>query len=343
MRILVLGPVYPDSFTRNILIALEEMGHEVVGVSPWRPPVWLPYSLRLALDQAGARGWFGDLKSRLLRRMLEFRPDVFLNSYSDLPPHFVTRLRQSCGAILAAWFPDALTNLGRQYLLACPYHACFFKDRHIVRFVQEKLEQPAFYLPECCNPRWHRRIALSESDRARYTCDVTIACKMYYHRALLLESLAGYDFKIWGPSYPAWLTLPGHLRRAHQNHYVAEEEKAKAFNAAKIVLNTLHYAEIEGVNARLFEIAGCGGFQISEYRDALREFFEPEEEIVVFRTREELKEKVDYYLAHPAERCAIADRAYARAHREHTYQHRLQRLLSIVAKLGRTQSESAHG
>ncbi|MFQ5776818.1 MAG: glycosyltransferase [Terriglobia bacterium] len=343
MRILVLGPIYPDSFARNIVATLEEMGHQVASVSPWRPSARFPYGLRLLLEQAAQRSRIAGLERVLRRRVQKFQPDVVLNAYAGLEPAVVARLRQQTSAFLVAWFPDALANLGRQYLLASPYHAFFFKDRHIMRFVEEKLGQPAFYLPEGCNPRWHRRIAVSESDHARYACDITIACKMYYHRALLLESLAGYDFKIWGPSYPAWLTLPRHLRRAHQNHYVAEEEKAKAFNAAKIVLNTLHYAEIDGVNARLFEIAGCGGFQISEHRDALCELFEPEREIVTFRTRQELKEKVDYYLAHPAERRAIADRAYARAHRQHTYQHRLQRLLSIVAGLGQTQSEPAHG
>ena len=112
--------------------------------------------------------------------------------------------------------------------------------------------------------------------------------------------------------------------------YVADGEKAKAFNAAKIVLNTMHYAEIEAVNQRLFETTACGAFVITEWNPALPELFEPEREVVTFRARQELKEKVDYFLAHPEERQEIADRAYARAHREHTYEIRLTRMFTLL-------------
>lgn len=331
MRILVFGPIYPDSFARNIIVALGEMGHQVAGVSPWEPPPWLPYYSRLLARTAIQRLWSGDMGSLLLRRMRQFQPDICLNVYSDLEPGVVARLRRQTEAALVAWFPDHLANLRRQYLLAAPYHCLFFKDPYIVRFVCDKLGKKAFHLPECCNPLWHRRVELTPAERGFYGCDLTTAANMYYYRALLLEPFADYNLKIWGRSSPPWLNSS--LRRVCQNHFVAELEKAKAFNAAQIVLNTMHYGEIESVNARVFETAGCGAFQISEYRDALARFFEPETEIVTFRTREELKEKVDYYLARPEERRVIADRAHARAYREHTYQHRLRYLLSVVAEL----------
>src|SRR5208283_3083358 len=108
------------------------------------------------------------------------------------------------------------------------------------------------------------------------------------------------------------------------------EEKAKAYLAAKILINTVHYCEIEGVNCTLFEAAGCDAFQIADWKPSLPELFEPEREVVTFRTRQELKAKVDYYLAHPAERQEIASRAYARAHREHTYEQRLEKMFEIL-------------
>ena len=43
----------------------------------------------------------------------------------------------------------------------------------------------------------------------------------------------------------------------------------------------------------------------------------------------ELKERVDYYLAHPEERREIADRAYVWAHREHTYELRLREMFGV--------------
>jgi spore maturation protein CgeB len=151
---------------------------------------------------------------------------------------------------------------------------------------------------------------------------------MYYYRAKLLEPFLGYDLKIWGASYPEWLESP--LRSKYPDVYVAELEKSKAFCAAKIVLNTMNYAEIWGVNDRTFHAAGCGAFQIADARPRLAELFEPDKEIVTFDSADELKDKVDYYLSHPDERQAIADAGYARAHREHTYALRLKRMLDVV-------------
>jgi spore maturation protein CgeB len=222
-----------------------------------------------------------------------------------------------------------MVNLGRQYLLASNLDAWFFKDPYMAHIFRDKLSMNSFYLPEACNSIWHRRVELSEKDRHRYACDLVTTSNMYYYRAKMLEIFINYDIKIWGESYPSWLASP--LRPIYQNEYVAEEEKAKALNAAKIVLNTMHYGEIEGVNCRLFEAAGCGAFQIADWKPALSDLFEPEKEIVTFRTQKDLKEKVDYYLAHPDERREIADRAYVRAHREHTYERRIE---SIIEKLG---------
>jgi spore maturation protein CgeB len=144
----------------------------------------------------------------------------------------------------------------------------------------------------------------------------------------MLDGLTNYDVKIWGRNSPPWLRSSA--RSKYTGHYLAEEEKARAFGAAKIFVNTMHYSEIEGVNCTLFEAAGCGAFQIADWKPTLHELFEEESEIVTFRTAHELKDKVGYYLARPEERREIADRACARAHRAHTYEVRLKRMFEVL-------------
>ncbi|HEV2380398.1 MAG TPA: glycosyltransferase [Terriglobia bacterium] len=326
MRILISGHIYPDSFARNIAAAAKDMGHTVLTVDPRPIRRRLGYAGTILLDYlAKAIPPVETPGHRALVRSAErFEPDLVLIAHGTLDPMVVRQLRKVTTARLAAWYPDSLANLGRQYLLASDLDAWFFKDPYMVDMFRARLGLNAFYLPEACNPRWHRRVELSDSDRRHYGCDLTSACNMYYYRARILEMFANYNLKIWGSGFPFWLRSP--LRAHYTNHYVAESEKSKAFNAAKIVVNTMYLAEVEGVNCRLFEAAGCGAFQIADWKPALPELFEPEREIVTFRSREELREKVDYYLARPEERQVIADRAYARAHREHTYENRLQRM-----------------
>jgi spore maturation protein CgeB len=333
MRILISGRIYPDSFARNIAAAAESMGHVVRAVDP-SPHHWrLGYAGSILVEYLGkALSPLERSRQRcLLRSVRALRPDLVLITHATFHPRVIEELRKMSAAKVAAWFPDHLAGLGRQYLLASDLDACFFKDPYMVDIFRAKLGMSAFYLPEACNPQWHRRVELSEADRRKYGCDLTTASNMYYYRARLLEMFTDYDLKLWGAGCPFWLGSP--LRRCYPNVYVAELDKSKAFNAAKIVLNTMHFAEIEGVNCRLFEAAGCGAFQIAEWKPGLAEFFEPEREVVTFRSREELRDKVDYYLAHPEERQAISDRAYTRAHRQHTYEIRLQRMLRILGLL----------
>ena len=330
MRILISGQFYPDSFARCIATTAEAMGHtiRVYEDEPVHRHLNLPWiAFWFVIDRA-----FPEIKRRrqrsLCRAVRDFRPDLVLFPNAGFPPDVIREIRRETDAKLVIWYPDAMINLGRQYMLAAEYDAWFFKDPYAVKVFRAKLGLNAHYLPEACHSRWHRRFDLNPEDRNKYSCDLTTVSNMYYYRARMLEGFKDYDLKIWGKSYPNWLESP--LRAHYPGVYVAELEKAKALNAAKIVLNTVHYGEIEGVNCRLFEVAGCGAFQIADWKPALPGLFEPEREIVTFHTRQELKEKVDYYLAHSEERREIADRAYARAHREHTYEIRLNRMFEIL-------------
>jgi spore maturation protein CgeB len=328
MRILIVGDQYPESFGKEIAVGFEELGHEVYAVDNL---VWPRGSTRQRATTLLARvfprvEW--RVNEQICKKAEAVQPDLILTTYTNILPQAVRRLRATTGAKLAHWFPDHLANFDRQYVLASHYDALFFKEPYIVEFFRKKLGRNAHYLPEAFTPKWHKRVELTPEEVAFYGCDLTTASNMYYYRAVMLEQFQNYDMKIWGTSFPRWMESP--LKKVYQNVYVAEEEKAKAFTAAKIVLNTMHYGEIQGVNKRTFEAAGCGAFQIADSKPVLRDLFEPGEEIVTFETAAELKEKVDYYLARPDERQAIARRAYERAHRDHTYAHRLRQMLAVI-------------
>ena len=72
-----------------------------------------------------------------------------------------------------------------------------------------------------------------------------------------------------------------------------------------------------------------GGFQVITAVPVLGEHFRIGQEIVPFRTTEELKELIRHYLDRPEEAAAIARRGQARAHAEHTYEHRLREIMRV--------------
>ena len=330
MQILVIGQQFPDSFARNVSVTLAAMGHRVTTENGTKTHhhgnrYWNAFwgSLNRGFPLLEKRSY-----EALIRRAKALQPELILVTNGLMPPRVVARLREECCATVACWFTDTISNLHRQYLLASPFDALFLKEPFMVRTFREKLGLNAHYLPEACNPRWHKPVEISNAERAVYGCDVAAVGSFHYYRARMLEGFEGYNLRIWGRNCPPWVSSP--IKGRYTHHYVAEKEKAKAYRSAQIVVNTMLYSEIEGVNCTLFEAAGCGAFQIADWKLALPDLFVPDQEVVTFRTRSELKEKVDYYLAHPEERREIADRASARAHREHTYAVRIEKMFAIL-------------
>jgi spore maturation protein CgeB len=154
-----------------------------------------------------------------------------------------------------------------------------------------------------------------------------IAGSLYYYRQEILRELGEFDLKMWGGQFD-WMMnrLPGR----HMGREVVLEDKARAARAARIALNPLHYAEINALNCRAFELAGCGAFQLVTAQPVVAEHFVPGVEIETFASVGELIEKIRHYLQHPAAAAEIARRASIRAHSEHTYEHRLAEILHVA-------------
>jgi spore maturation protein CgeB len=93
------------------------------------------------------------------------------------------------------------------------------------------------------------------------------------------------------------------------------------------VLNNLHPAEDAGMNCRLFEAAASGAVVVTEERVGLRDLFAPGEEVLTFDTYDGLVTTLRGLLGDSAVGLPVADAAASRAHREHTYEHRLTSIL----------------
>ena len=118
-----------------------------------------------------------------------------------------------------------------------------------------------------------------------------------------------------------------------QYHDGVEYEATDSFfadSAINIDINSLHMPT--AVNSRLFDVPMCGGFVITDYREGVYDLFN-EDEIVCYKSIDDLKEKVDYYLKHPDERKKIITRARKRILNQHMYTHRVQNIIKKYEEL----------
>ncbi|MBP7654581.1 glycosyltransferase [Candidatus Dependentiae bacterium] len=102
------------------------------------------------------------------------------------------------------------------------------------------------------------------------------------------------------------------------------------YNKSWINLNIHNPQTIYGLNTRNFEVIGSGNFLITDYRNSMKNYFEPGKEIETYYSIKELKEKIRYYIEHKDKLNEIADNGYIRAKKEHTYIHRVEYLIRNI-------------
>lgn len=99
----------------------------------------------------------------------------------------------------------------------------------------------------------------------------------------------------------------------------------------RVTLNThIDISATHASNMRLYEATGAGSCLLTDWKSNLRELFEPDVEVVVYRSLEECGEKVDYLLAHEDERRSIASAGQRRTLRDHSFAIRAARLDQII-------------
>lgn len=325
MRIGVIGPTRPDDFADNICDALGVMGVDHVALGPAEPR---PTNRAIAAGLGVARRSVAideALQKRIVARARDAGCTAIITVEAKTSPAVIEALH-TMGIPSALWFPDQMGNLGRLQMVLAPYRALFFKEPVLVERLSATLDLPVHYLPEACNPRWHA------SDQPHGVEPVVVlAGNMYPTRLRLLERLLAAEVPVvlYGGGFPRWVADHPAVR-VHTGRYVVKREKADVYRRAAAVLNNLHPGEVNGVNCRLFEATGSGAVVLCEQRSTLPGLFGADE-VLSWRTFDELVELARAVIAEPAQYAEVGDRAAIRAHRDHTYENRLATVLGHLA------------
>lgn len=339
MNILVIGKFYSEGFALHIAESLVSMGHSVKRFEPGFRSGRIRGRVGHRLDQIRGTIYSSTdnipaVRARRTRELWEVSEqaplDVVLVCHDFLWPNEVAELKCRTGAQVAMWFPDALVNFNRGYFMNAPYDGLFFKDPYIPQALGDALKTPIYYLPECFNLERHWLPEEELGNESMYECDITTAGNQHSWRVACYKHLQEYNVKLWGNQAPLWMPT-GSVAGMHQGRGVFNQEKARAFRGAKIVVNNLHYGEVWGVNVRCFEAAGAGAFQMVDWRPGLVNLFEIDKELITFTGVADLKRKIDYWLPREDERREIGQAGMRRAHVDHTYTHRLNLLLATLA------------
>ncbi|HEU4685412.1 MAG TPA: glycosyltransferase [Nitrospira sp.] len=103
---------------------------------------------------------------------------------------------------------------------------------------------------------------------------------------------------------------------------------------ARSVITVNHHIDVAEMNAnnmRLFEATGCGALLVTDYKDNLSDLFDIGSEVVAYRSPDECRDLVSYFLTHQDEAALIAKRGQERTLHHHTYQARMRQTAEFLA------------
>lgn len=304
----------------NFYLTLEQMGYEVA---------LFDYATEIyALGKSA-------MNQKLLKLVQEWKPAITLFSlYTDqFNPEVVDELCRYTKTI--CFFHDDTWRV--DYSRFWAKHFDFFTTPDFYgEYKYREIGLPnAIYFPFGCNEKISRNLEIPK----KY--DVSFVGGWHPYREWLIKQIkkAGIKVEVFGYGWP--------------NGEIEQEGMIRVFNESRINLNLTNSSSwdvrylasslraiksslrskktIEQLKARIFEVSGCNAFQLSYFVEGLANCYDIDKEIAVYADVNDLIDKIKFYLAHDELRESIAQAAYFRTIRNHTF---AQRFKVVFQRMG---------
>jgi spore maturation protein CgeB len=283
------------------------------------------------------RGNYLELLSQLVLEATWEKPIDILICMAQAPisGRALQELRKR-GIITVLWFVEDYLRFTYWKNMASYYDYVFtIQKGACIDQIKQAGAGEVHYLPTACDPGVHAPLTLSAEERNRWGSPISFVGAGYYNRQQVFAGFAEMPFKLWGTEWPE--CRPFDRMVQEKGRRLTPGEYVKIFNATDININLHSSTERDDadpsgdfINPRTFELAACNAFQLVDERSHLPELMTPGKEIVTFRNRHELKELIGYYQDRPEERKKIAAAGRERVLRDHTYDQRIKKMLSII-------------
>lgn len=240
------------------------------------------------------------------------------------------------GAKVMIWMYDSVRRADRAMCIDHIDHSdlfCCFEESD-VRFYAEK-GRKAYFMPLACDTEIYYPIGEVDKD-----VDILFVGTIYIseRRVRILEMLAerfkGRRMLFYGQYKPYFKDPIGWMCRGYRdvfmNRNIAPEEVNRLFSRTRIALNIHNQQTFNGANQRVFEACGAGAYQVCDYNPYIGDIFR-NGEVGLYKNDEELIELIDYALKH--DMSVEARAGYEIVRREHTFDHRIRRMLELLGEL----------
>jgi spore maturation protein CgeB len=313
--------------------AIRRLGHELISfddrqhIIPGRIRYRIPWLNQLDLKR---------LNRQLVLLALEKNPDIAIIAGGHRVTPSTIKALNAQGIITVLWTIDAPINFTPILAVAPFYRHIFCQGTEAVELLEYHGIKNAHWLPVGCDMNVHRRVELTTEEVRIYSHDIVFVGSYYPERAALFENLVDFDFAIWGPGWHQLeeeSPLKGHIKGL----YSQPAEWITIYSASKIVLAT-HYRDPQNrfpvyqASPRIFEALACKCFVLVDGQRDVFSLFNDGEHLAGFDGAEDLRQKIEYFLAHSQKRNRIAKQGFKEVSENHTFIHRITELLATVGE-----------
>ncbi|MBI5191898.1 MAG: FkbM family methyltransferase [Nitrospirae bacterium] len=272
------------------------------------------------VTEAQQRGVAG-MSDRLMEIVRKEQFDLFLyspfNIHADILPEALRSITDHTDTQTIIWMNDDRHSFdyNAQHWAPCVDHIITTSHEDIGKYQQAGFGHKVIKSQWAFNPFTYQQMP------GVRTRDMSFVGSAKDNRSDIIEKIRQNRFAIdvFGFGWPGSMDIP-------------YQDMVRIYNQTKINLNIGDSigSDDHKISKRIFEIPGCRGFLLTTPADHLEEYYEPDREVVLASSPEELIDKSMYYLSHVHEREVIAQRGYERTIAEHTWTHRLLGIFNHV-------------
>ena len=171
------------------------------------------------------------------------------------------------------------------------------------------------YLPEGANPEIHKPYDVEKS------IDVSFVGQCYGNRLTIIQALKDYGIHVeaFGEDWP--------------NGPLPTEDMIRMYSKSKINLGfggVAGHQDTYCLKGRDFEITMSGGLYLTEHNPELEKVYDIGNEIITYTSFDDLVAKIRYLLSNPEEAERVRKRGFQRAHTEHTWEMRFEKIFMLM-------------
>ena len=291
MRILIVGRDVPYTAEFFYKKAFSELGHEVHLLNSYKEVTNQLLSRIIHTRTSLFNFTLNNLwiNKYLITKIEEMNPDAVIFFKGDMiSTEVLSELSDNVNIYL--FYPDTYKFksllIGRLNYFTAIYTASNNKQPYYKIGAKRVVT-----VPWACDPDFHKKIEIEK----KY--NISFIGTAYVERRRIIRNIGEVD--VFGDFWYGFGT--------HSHRSVYGDDFVKTINQSKINLNLQAQISIEAdaPTMRTFELASCGGFQISDFMVSLKEYFPG---IVTFRNIKELRELINYFMDNEDERDDISNK-----------------------------------